>query len=128
METQEQTNFGSEFANACIRPCGDALIEIWANSVYDEYPRKVGRPKAIKSIKKALGKVSVGYLLGITKQYAIAVAGSDPSFIPHPTTWFNQERYNDSPTTWARVGKGAFKTSRNANTANDGRAAEDYGV
>jgi hypothetical protein len=127
MATQEQTNLGIELTtNVGIR--SDSLIDDWATEIYEHYPRKVGRPKAIQSIKKALGKVSVGYLLGITKQYAIAVANSDPLFIPHPTTWFNQERYNDNPSTWPRIGKGAGRPSRHANTSNDGRAAEDYGV
>jgi hypothetical protein len=27
-----------------------------------------------------------------------------PEFIPNPSTWFNQERYEDAPETWRKSG------------------------
>ena len=70
-----------------------------AQEIYDLYPLKVGKPKAITAILKALKKVSVDYLKERTVVFAKARNG-DTAFCPHPTTWFNQERYNDNPSTW----------------------------
>lgn len=75
-------------------------IEPSIESIYAEYPKKVGKPKALLSIKKALEKIDFNTLLEKTRDYAAARKGSDPNYTPHPTTWFNQERYNDDPSTW----------------------------
>lgn len=66
--------------------------------IYDAYPKKVGRPDAFKAIKKALGVVTYDYLLEKTKLYADLVrkSGVDPKYIPHPSTWYNQDRFNDN--------------------------------
>lgn len=71
----------------------------WVECIYSAYPRKVGRPDALKAIKRALGKVPFKQLLAKTEQYA-AIRGGDTNFVPNPSTWFNQERYNDDPSTW----------------------------
>jgi hypothetical protein len=38
-------------------------------------------------------------LLEKTRLYA-TVRGKDKAFIPHPSTWFNQDRFLDDPETW----------------------------
>lgn len=63
--------------------------------VYEAYPKKVARGAALKAIAKALKTVPFETLLARTKAYAESVSGSDPKYIPHPATWFNQERYLD---------------------------------
>lgn len=70
-----------------------------AESIYAAYPKKVGRPTAIKAIEKAILKFGVPLLLEKTKAFADARAGN-LDFVPHPATWFNQERFNDDPSTW----------------------------
>lgn len=82
-----------------------------AETIYQEYPHKVGKPVALKSIEKAIIRIhanrapdspcAFSTLLAKTKAYAAAVKGTE-TIIPHPSTWFNQERYNDHPSTWAR--------------------------
>ncbi len=73
------------------------------NAIYQEYPKKAGKGAALKSIEKALGKVDFDLLLSKTKEFAAAV-GKWPvdrkSFIPNPATWYNQERWDDDPSTW----------------------------
>jgi hypothetical protein len=69
-------------------------------SIYRAYPRKVGRPVALRAIRGALKKIDGSELLKRTVAFAAAAADSDPQFIPHPATWFNQERYNDDQSTW----------------------------
>lgn len=73
----------------------DGVIEI-----YELYPRQIGKPMALKSIEKALRTHSLDFLKQRTEAYAKACIGKDPQFIPHPATFFNQERFNDDPSTW----------------------------
>jgi len=84
-----------------------------ATEVYQAYPRKVGRPGALRSIAKAIRNIGFDSLLAKTKQFAQARAGADPTFTPNPATWFNQERYADDPATWAsaRGRNGSSKTA-----------------
>lgn len=95
-------------------------------NIYEAYPRKVGRPAALRAITKALKTTPAETLLNHTKMFASTVNGSDPQFIPHPRTWFNQERYNDDPSTWKRH---AHKTTPgpsviNASNSNADRASD----
>lgn len=76
-----------------------------ASAIYEAYPRKVGRPVAIRAIRKHIDKVGFDTLLEKTQAYAQAVKDSDPKFIPHPSTWYSQERFNDSPESWNTSGK-----------------------
>ncbi len=71
-----------------------------ALEIYGAYPKKVGRPKALESIKKALKTVEFKDLLTRTQRYSAAQVGRDMQYVPNPATWFNQQRYNDSPETW----------------------------
>jgi len=73
--------------------------------VYEAYPRKIARPKAIKAIIKAIKAHGGSAILLATQSYAAAVSGKEKQFIPHPSTWFNEERYNDDPETWRHESK-----------------------
>lgn len=70
-----------------------------AEEIYSAFPRKVGKPNAMKAIRAALSKTSFDDLLAKTKAFALARNG-ELEFCPHPATWFNQDRYNDDPSTW----------------------------
>jgi hypothetical protein len=84
-----------------------------ATVIYEFYPRKVGKPAAIKAIKRALMKFSYELVLEKTKAYAAARAGEDQQFTPHPATWFNQQRFNDDSSTW-KISHATNQTNRNA--------------
>ena len=76
-------------------------------AIYAAYPRKVGKPAALKAIAAALrtAPTDADGLLKLTKMYAAAVATwqeHDKQFVPHPSTWFRQERFKDDPATWER--------------------------
>ena len=84
---------------------------VTAEEIYDAYPRKVGRAAALKAIKGAINKVPTHTLLQATRDYATAVktwaptarytaCGSDT--VPHPATWFNQERWTDDRSEWVK--------------------------
>jgi len=97
-----------------------------AESIYSEYPRKVGKSAALKAITAVLKSKDADFLIERTKAFSAATAtwpAADHQFIPHPSTWFNQGRFDDDPTEWTR--------KPNANTLNrpNGRAysqVDDY--
>jgi len=76
-------------------------------SIYNAYPRKTGRPAALKSINKALWRICGGEIDGQPRTQAEAIDflrikteearrqmyGRLSARIPHMTTWLNQSRY-----------------------------------
>ena len=68
-------------------------------TIYEAYPLKVAKPKALTAIRVAIKKHGFATVLAKTQAYAAARNG-DKAFMPHPSTFFNQERYNDDPETW----------------------------
>jgi hypothetical protein len=87
-----------------------------AEAIYEAYPKKVGKPKAINSILSALGQFDFDLILSRTALYAKSRAGEDPQYTAHPTTWFNQHRFNDDPSTWKSSKQDVH--DRNANNMN----------
>ena len=74
-----------------------------AEEIYAAYPRKVGKPAALRAIQRALKTHPAEFLLARTKLFAATYNGP-AHFIPHPATWFNEARFNDDPETWRRPG------------------------
>ena len=72
-----------------------------AEKVYQAYPRKVAKPTALKAIQKQITKYGFDDVISKTELFAKSVQGEDLKFIPHPATFFNQERFNDDPDTWS---------------------------
>jgi hypothetical protein len=81
-------------------PQADAIASE-CERVYEAYPKKVGRPAALKAITKAIKKHGLQHVLQAAQRFAAAWK-DQPSlqYCPHPATWFNQERYNDDPSLW----------------------------
>lgn len=97
---------GSQQEKLEIRAEADR-IEREAEEVYEAYPRKVGKPAAMKAIAKQLRLHPFDLVMTATQGFAKAWAGeADKSFCPHPSTWFNQERFKDDPSTWRNSGNG----------------------
>lgn len=95
--------------------------------IYEAYPRKIGRPNALRAITKALKTKPPKELLDATARYARAVSGIlEEKFIPHPATWFNQERYNDDPATWAPRGNSSQPHKTSMISADDIIAREKH--
>jgi hypothetical protein len=85
------------------------------DAIYAAYPRRVAPGAAKKAIAKALAKVPFVVLMDAVCEYAKAMHGRDPNFIPYPATWFNQGRWEDERTEWHRRddgGRGGAKTPR----------------
>ncbi len=76
-------------------------------SIYNAYPRRTGRPAALKRITEALDRICQGEIDGAPRTQAEAIeflrlkteearaqlGGKSKNWIPHPATWYNQSRY-----------------------------------
>jgi hypothetical protein len=89
-----------------------------ARAVYLAYPRHVAPRAALKAIQKAVERLvkdkaqpdeqsARRHLWKMATLYARSPAGQKPpkgcdDFRPHPTTWFNQDRFADDPREWQK--------------------------
>jgi Helix-turn-helix domain len=80
-----------------------SLDDSQAEAIYDAYPKKVAKPNALRAIRRALKRHSFERLLERTKLFA-QTCDREPRYIPNPSTFFNQERFADDPSTWRRGG------------------------
>ncbi len=68
-------------------------------TIYKAYPKHKARATAVKAIEKSLKKINYAQLLVKTKAYAKHVQPLRNTerwkWIPHPTTWFNGECWDD---------------------------------
>jgi hypothetical protein len=65
---------------------------------WDAYPRKVAKPDALKAFRRTKPTEAVleSMLAAIGRQdLAKRVQVGEARFVPHPTTWLNQERWKD---------------------------------
>ena len=61
---------------------------------WKEYPRKIGKFQAKKSFGK-FDEKNYSKIIYATKVFANENEATEEKFIPHPTTWLNQQRYLD---------------------------------
>ena len=77
------------------------------------YPRKIGKRKAFLEWERAVHRIEAAnagwsifdarkFLLDKASEFAASKAGQAGSFVPHPTTWLHQGRYDDDPAEWQR--------------------------
>lgn len=119
--------------------CGEGVLDVVAEAppavtaeqIYEQYPLKVGKPAALRAISKAMQKTDPKKILELTLEYAKRRNG-ETEFTPMPATWFNQERYNDDPSTWNRhethKPTGQQRVDRSIGTANEGLASKYKGL
>ena len=72
----------------------------WAERIYQAYPLKVGKPSALKAIRKVIAVEDAEMVLRRVEGFAKARPPGTP-FTPHPATFFNARRFEDDPATWA---------------------------
>lgn len=70
----------------------DAFAAFWSL-----YPRKVARPKAAQSFGKLTEAEQRAAIAAVPKFAASWKWRMEPDYIPHPTTWLNQRRWEDEP-------------------------------
>lgn len=64
---------------------------------WSAYPRKIGKGAARKSYERALKKVSHEIIMHGLSQQLPDMQSKEKQFIPHASTWLNQERWEDEP-------------------------------
>jgi len=74
-------------------------------AIYDAYPRKVGKKKALAAIERALAKVPFEKLLEAVQDFARRTQGADKQYVIYPEGWFNQGRWEDDRAEWNRIGR-----------------------
>ena len=80
------TLFGADAVRPVLVNGKLAAFEVW----WREYPRKVAKGAAAVAYAKALTLTDAGTLLAALDRH-----WGDRKFIPHPTTWLNQQRWLD---------------------------------
>jgi len=88
------TNLGSKNLGIepNLYPSDDRFADFW-----EMYPRKIGKAQAQKRWRLVTKNVPVDTILdGLRSQLPI-LKEKDTQFIPHASTWLNQERWNDEP-------------------------------
>lgn len=89
----------------------DAFEAFWQRC-----PRKVGKGAAAKAFAKATRKRSAASITEAMEAHAAAWSrwpASDGQFIPHPSTWLNEGRYDDPPPTVRQISGPRTKADRN---------------
>ena len=63
---------------------------------YNAYPRKVGRPNALKAWKKYKVDAELATkIMASLEEHKKMKQWQTKEYVPHPATWLNQERWND---------------------------------
>jgi hypothetical protein len=68
-----------------------AFIEFWTI-----YPRKTGKRAARAAFEKALERAPAGDIIAAAERFRDD-PNREPQFTPYPTTWLNQDRWEDDP-------------------------------
>lgn len=72
-------------------------VDGWFEEFWKAYPRKVAKPTARqKFITKCRNEETFRAIMAGLELHK--KTWNDPQYIPHPSTWLNQERWNDAPT------------------------------
>lgn len=82
------SNGNSTITTATSEPEGFA--DFW-----NTYPRREGKGKAREAYEKALAKIDHHTIISSARKYAQANANTERKFVAMPTTWLNQERWDD---------------------------------
>lgn len=59
---------------------------------WQRYPRKVGKRAAELAFARAMRRTTFDHIMAALRNYPWP---PDPQYIPYPTTWLNQGRYDD---------------------------------
>ena len=76
----------------------DQVETDWFERFWVAYPRKAAKPAARKAFRAAYKKAPMREIGdGLKRWVAYWAIKSEVEFIPHASTWLNQERWNDTP-------------------------------
>lgn len=88
------------------------------------YPRKVGKPSARRAYAAARKRASLEEIAAGLRAQLPGLRAREVGFIPHPTTWLNQDRWADAPeAAAARTGPRNYDLERMQARAAGGESA-----
>jgi len=73
--------------------------EVFFNHFWEAYPRKIAKPAAKRAMKAKYGSFDTHAMADSTNAWVRfwVTSQTEEQYIPHPSTFLNQERYNDEP-------------------------------
>jgi hypothetical protein len=74
--------------------CSSKMSDTDFDTFYGQYPKKVGKAKA-KTVFKKLDKKILPNILKALAEQQTSEQWQNPKYIPHPSTWLNQKRWED---------------------------------
>ena len=92
-QTEQQLN-NKRTLNKNVKKIKNIYIDDF-NEFWNVYDKKVSKPKAITAYQKAIKKTNHETLMTALKKQKVLWVGKEKAFIKHPTTWLNQECWND---------------------------------
>lgn len=111
--------------------------------IYQDYPIHVGRKAALASIEKAISRyahenklealAATEFIHKAVIEFAASPAGrkrkpeTGESLVPHPATWFNQDRFLDDRSHWYEESTPAASKARQRTVANVTSIAKGFG-
>jgi hypothetical protein len=72
-------------------------LEKQFDSFWSLYPRRVGKTAAKKAFDKAVDSVGLETVLDGVKRFASDPYLPETKYVPHPSTWLNEGRWDDDP-------------------------------
>jgi hypothetical protein len=72
----------------------DTATDTAFNSFWSYYPRKTSKPAAVRAWN-GLNQTQKQKIISVIPDWVDAWKGKDKQYIPHPSTWLNQHRFND---------------------------------
>lgn len=103
-QSDEATHEAPHEQNTCSNSPDNSLQLNTINNIYrsnfasfwEAYPKKVGKPKAEAAFKKLqVDDAVLAKMLDAIERQKQSDQWQEPKFIPHPTTWLNQRRWED---------------------------------
>lgn len=86
--------------NPCSPLSGDGecstknLLDLQVEEIYAAYPKPMGKPSALRAIRRAIRKFGFPHVLKRTTEYA--ANPPEHEYIPAPHKFFRDERFNDA--------------------------------
>jgi len=76
-----------------------STVDYYFERFWAAYPRRIAKPVAERSFRNAMeaGVNPQVMAAGLQAWIAYWQHENRPQFIPHPSTWLNQQRWNDEP-------------------------------
>jgi len=112
---EQPLSLASECSRIRIRE-SDSILDTRFNEFWELYPRKAGKKKAREAFAKVVKDEAVfsALMAGLREHIGCAQWTKDGGqYIPHPTTWLNQERWEDE------VSPAKYSGSRNVARGRD---------